>query len=156
MQDLRETFACEPILALLASSNDNPERLRRENRGHSPRVKKIGNRVLMIGRLRELALYRAEFLRHAGFTVSTPQDEFEAMGIMRLGDFDAIVVSYTLPDATVQELAESARDYCPDCPIIAITDTGIFDRRVSPDAVVVANDGPGALLSALNRVLEPS
>lgn len=156
MQGFHETFASQPIVALLASLENHPERNPREKRGsaHSPRTKKIGNRVLMIGRLRELALYRAEFLQQAGFIVSTPQDEFEAMGIIRLGNFDAIVLSYTLPDATVQELAESARDYCPDCPIIAITNTGMFDRRVAPDAVALANDGPGALLSALNQVLQ--
>jgi CheY-like chemotaxis protein len=110
----------------------------------------------MVGRLRELALYRAEVLRHAGFTVSTPGDEVEAMRIMHRGDFDAIVLSYTLPNATVQELADSARAFCPDCPIIAITETSMFDRRIAPDAVALANDGPLALLSALNRVLQPS
>lgn len=157
MQGLLQTFACDSVVALLASF-DNPERSRREQRGqaHSPREKKIGNRVLMVGRLRELALYRAEVLRQAGFTVSTPQDEHEALQIMQRGDFDAIVLSYTLPNDMVQQLAESARDYCPDCPIIAITGTSLFDRRIAPDAVAVANDGPGALLSALNRVLQPS
>lgn len=158
MGNLLETFASESVVAVLASFNDDPERPRREKRGQarSRRNKKIGSRVLMVGRLRELALYRAEVLRQAGFTVSTPQDEVEAVRIIRRGDFDAIVLSYTLPNETVQELADSARDYCPDCPIIAITDTSRFDRRIAPDAVALANDGPGALLSALNRVLQPS
>jgi hypothetical protein len=158
MESFLETFVYEPVVAFLASSNDNLERSRREKRGHahSPREKKIGNRVLMVGRLRELALYRAEFLRQAGFTVSTPQDTNEALGIVQRGDFDAIVLSYTLPNDTVQQLAEIARDCCPNCPIIAITDTSMFDRRIAPDAVAVANEGPGALLSALNRVLQPS
>jgi CheY-like chemotaxis protein len=158
MEGLLETFAAESIVALSASFNDDPEGRQRKPRGQadSPREKKIGNRVLMVGRLRELALYRAEVLRHAGFIVSTPTDEFEAVRIMQRGDFDAIILSYTLPNATVQELAESARDYCPDCPIIAITETSNFDRRIAPDAVALAKDGPGALLSALNRVLQPS
>jgi CheY-like chemotaxis protein len=158
MESLLETFASEPVFALLPSFNNDPEGLRREKKGqaHSPREKKLGNRVLMVGRLRELALYRAEFLQQAGFTVSTPKDENEALRIMRRGDFDAIVLSYTLPNDTVQQLAESARAYCPDCPIIAITETSLFDRRIAPDAVAVANDGPEALLSALNRVLQTS
>lgn len=157
MESLLETFAPEPVAAFFASFNKDPEGSRPEKRGqaHSPRAKKIGNRVLMVGRLRELALYRAEFLQQAGFAVSTPQDEVEAMRIMRRGEFDAIVLSYTLPNETVQQLADSARDYCPDCPIIAISDTSLFDRRIAPDAVAVANEGPGALLSALNRVLQP-
>lgn len=158
MEGLLETFAAEPTVALLASFNDDPEGPRRKKNGkaHSSREKKLGNRVLMVGRMRELALYRAEFLQQAGFVVSTPKDEVEAMRIMRRGDFDAIVLSYTLPNEMVQQLADGARDFCPDCPIIAITETSKFDRRIAPDAVALANDGPGALLSALNRVLQPS
>lgn len=157
MQSHCETFTSKLVVALLPLF-DAPENPRREKRGqaHSPRAKKLGNRVLMVGRMRELALYRAEFLQQAGFIVSTPTDEVEAMRIMRRGEFDAIVLSYTLPNDTVQQLADSARDFCPDCPIIAITETGRFDRRIAPDAVALANDGPGALLSALNRVLQRS
>jgi CheY-like chemotaxis protein len=158
MDGFLERFASESAVILLASFDEEPELPRREkrDRAHSAREKKIGNRVLIVGRLRELALYRAEFLQHAGFIVSTPQDDTEALGIMQRGDFDAIVLSYTLSNETVQELAESAREYCPDCPIIAITETGMFDRRIAPDAVALANDGPGALLSALKRVLQRS
>lgn len=157
MQDLLETLgSSHPVIVALASFHDDRERPRQEKRGHPPRSKKIGNRVLMVGRLRELALYRADVLQHAGFFVSTPENEFEAMNIIRLGHFDALVLSYTLPNTTVQELAERARDYCPDCAIIAITETGMLDRRIAPDAVALANDGPGALLSALRRVLQPS
>lgn len=153
-----ETFASEPVGALLASFYEDSDRPQPEKKGRarSSRGEKTGNRVLMVGRLRELALYRAEFLRQAGFAVSTPEDEAEAIRIMRRGEFDVIVLSYTLPNETVQQLADSAREYCPDCPIIAITDTSVFDRRIAPDAVAVANEGPAALLSALNRVLQPS
>jgi CheY-like chemotaxis protein len=157
MDALVETIASHTVLGLLASFNDDPKLLRRgkKDRALSGRQKKLGNRVLMVGRLRELALYRAEVLRQAGFAVSTPTDEVEAMRIMQRGDFDAIVLSYTRPNVTVQELAESAREYCPDCPIIAITETGMFDRRIAPDAIALASEGPGALLAALNGVLQP-
>lgn len=158
MNNFPEPLAYQPIVAFLPSFSDKPERSRLAKRQQvrSPRGKKLGNRVLMVGRFRELALYRAEVLRQAGFIVSTPGDANEAIQIMRHGDFDAIVLSYTLPNETVQRLAESAREYCPDCPVIAITDTSMLDRRIAPDAVAHANEGPGALLSALNRVLQPS
>ena len=111
--------------------------------------------MLVVGRQRELALYRAEFLRLAGYSVDTPADAGEALRIMRNDEFDAIVLSYTLPTETVHQLAESAREHCPDCPVIAIADTKKFDRLISPDAVALAKDGPEALLSALKRVLRP-
>jgi DNA-binding response OmpR family regulator len=108
----------------------------------------------MVGRIRELALYRAEFLRQAGFTVLIAGDVDEALRILQGRSFDAIVLSYTLPNHIVQYLAELARDHCPDCPVIAIAETRMLDRRIEPDAIAIADDGPAALLAALNRVLE--
>ena len=136
-------------------SNHDPERRRQPREAPGLRKRKSGNRVLVVGRQRELALYRAEFLRLAGYIVDTPDDVDEAIRLIRNDEFDAIVLSYTLPTETVQQLAESAREHCPDCPVIAIADTEKFDRLISPDAVALAKDGPEALLSALKRVLRP-
>jgi CheY-like chemotaxis protein len=85
-----------------------------------------------------------------------PADVDEAFRIMRRGHFDAIVLSYTLPSEVVQRFADTAREYCPDCPVIAITETNIVDRRIAPDAIALANEGPPALISALGRVLQSS
>jgi hypothetical protein len=41
---------------------------------------------------------------------------------MRTGQFDAIVLTYTLATDVMGQLAKAAREYCPDCPVIAITD----------------------------------
>jgi len=111
--------------------------------------------VLVAGRQRELALYRAEFLRLARYSVDTLEDVDEVLRMIRNDEFDAIVLSYTLPTETVQQLTESAREHCPDCPVIAIADTKRFDRLISLDAIALAKDGPEALLSALKRVLRP-
>jgi CheY-like chemotaxis protein len=148
-------FLCHPVV-LLPQFSETPKRLPKIRAGqNSPNKKKLGNRVLMLGRLRELALYRAEFLGQAGYITLVPPDEAEALRIMRHGQFDAIVLSYTLPDEMVQRFADAAREFCPDCPVIAITDTNTVDRRIAPDAVAIANEGPAALLSALGRVLQP-
>lgn len=141
------------ILACL--SNYDPERRKQPREAHGLRKRKAGNRVLVVGRHRELALYRAEFLRLAGYSVDTPEEVDEALRMIRNDEFDALVLSYTLPTETVHQLAESAREHCPDCPVIAIADTKKFDRLISPDAVALAKDGPEALLSALKRVLRP-
>lgn len=125
-------------------------------RGASSREKKRGNRVLMVGTFRELALYRAEVLRQSGFRVSVPENTNEAVLRLLEGDFDSVVLSYTLPSETVEQLAEIARESCPNCPIIAITDTQVFDKRITPDAIALAQDGPPALLAALHKVLEVS
>jgi CheY-like chemotaxis protein len=111
-----------------------------------------GSRVLLFGRIHELALYRAEVLRGRGFSVTIPNDSQEAVRIIRHGDFDIAVLSYTLPSDTVQQVAELVRQYRPECPLIAISESGRVDRRVAPDEIVIADDGPPGLLAALRRV----
>ena len=110
-------------------------------------------RVLLFGKHRELALYRAEVLRHSGFRVVIPRTRQEAVDAVRHGDFDAAILSYTLSADTVEEIAEMVRQHCPTCPLITISLERTRDRRIDPDAIVLAEDGPPALLTALRRVL---
>jgi hypothetical protein len=136
--------------------SDQPERIVSKP-GSRPRpAKKKGDRVLLIGRMRELALYRAEVLKHFGFKVSAPEDLDEALRIIKRGDFDALVLSYTLPSETVEYLAERAREACSDCPIVAIAHSLQIERLIEPDAIALAAEGPPALVEALNNVLRRS
>jgi CheY-like chemotaxis protein len=112
-----------------------------------------GKRILLLGRLQELALYRAEVLRDRGFDVRTSTDREEGLKLIRRGDFDAVVLSYTLSNDTVEELAEEIREHCPTCPLVVIAQTSRTDRKIAPDAVALADDGPKALIAALRRVL---
>lgn len=107
----------------------------------------------MLGRIRELALYRAAVLRDRGFDVSTPQTHEEAITDIRDGNFDTVVLSYTLPNDEVKELAQMVREHRPECPIVAIVaDLRRLDREIGPDAMVNADDGPDALLAVLRRI----
>lgn len=122
-------------------------------RRRSVRRKTHGNRVLMFGRIRELALYRAAVLRDRGFEVATPETREEAIATIRKGGFDIAVLTYTLSNDTVQELAELIREYCPGCPLIAIANSARMDREIGPDAMVNAKEGPNGLIAALRRVM---
>jgi CheY-like chemotaxis protein len=110
----------------------------------------------MFGRIRELALYRAAVLRDRGFDVATPNSREEAIAAIRNGGFDIVILTYTLSNETVQELAELLREYCPHCPLIAISANRRMDREIAPDEMVNADDGPAALLKALRRVTRPN
>ena len=112
------------------------------------------NRILLLGRIQELALYRAEVLRDRGFEVRTSTDKEQAIKLIRSRDFDAVVLSYTLSNDTVEELTEEIREQCPNCPLVVIAQTERFDRKIAPDAVALADDGPRALVSALQKVLQ--
>ena len=106
----------------------------------------------MFGRIRELALYRAEVLRDRGFEVATPDSREEAIAGIRKGNFDVAILTYTLPNDIVQELAQLVREHCPECPLIAISNNTRMDREIRPDVMVNADDGPNALIAALRRV----
>lgn len=107
----------------------------------------------MFGKLRELALYRAEVLRAHGYTVIIPDNKTEAVAAVRRGGFDVAVFTYTLSNDTVEELTELVRQHCPECRLITISDTKVPDAKIKPDANVIADDGPKALLEALRRTL---
>ena len=111
------------------------------------------NRVLLLGRIHELALYRAEVLSDRGFDVRTSTNKEEAVKLIRRADFDVVVLSYTLSTDTVEELAEEIREHCPSCPLVVISQTPLPDRKIAPDAIAVAGEGPKALVAALRRVL---
>jgi CheY-like chemotaxis protein len=111
-----------------------------------------GARVLLLSGIWEVALYRAEVLRAQGLEVLTPRNKEEAKQAIRRREADVVVLTYTLPSETVHELADLVRQYCPECRLVAISESGKFDDRVAPDAVVVADQGPTALIKAIRRL----
>jgi len=111
------------------------------------------NRVLLFGKIRELALYRAEVLRAHGFLVAIPETKAETVAAIRQGNYDVAVFTYTLSNDTVEELTELVRQHCPECRLITISDTRLPDPKINPDANVLADDGPRALLEALRETL---
>ena len=137
-----------------------PERSKGSNRTNrtaankrSPKKNGKYGKVLLFGQHRELALYRAEVLRHSGFSVIAPATRHESLEVIRRGDIDAVILSYTLSADMVEELTEMVRQYCSSCALITIAQGRTHDRRISPDAVVLAEDGPQALISTLRHVL---
>ncbi len=109
--------------------------------------------VFMVGHQRELLLYRAEFLSRSGFSVVAAETKAEAIATIKRGGFDAAILSYTLTSDTVEELSEMIRQSHPECPVISISRTGSEDRHLHPDEIVVGDEGPQALIKALQRAL---
>lgn len=141
-----------PAFQCFANSNDRLAKGRSDRRKTPDRRKNAATRVLLLGRVRELALYRAEVLSGHGYRVLTPSNKEEAVRAIRGGNYDVAILTYTLSSETVEEFAQLIREYCARCPVIVITDTNRFDRRINPDETVIADDGPAALVAALRRV----
>jgi len=121
-----------------------------KERRKKPRI--VGNRVLLFSGIFEVALYRAEVLRAHGLDVRTPRNKDEAIAIIQRCEVDVVVLTYTLPSETVNELSDLVRQYCAGCRLIAISESGRVDERVAPDAVVIASEGPAALVEAILRL----
>ncbi len=108
-------------------------------------------RVLLYGRWRELALYRAEVLERMGFDVIIPSSREEALKVVHRGGFEAAILSYTLSSDTVKEFADLIRQKCPGCPLLTISQTAESDPHIMPDEVVLSELGPAGLVAALHR-----
>ncbi len=145
-----------PFLFPVQAAGKHPGRTAGKADNPAPRGRlRVGspNRVLMFGKIRELALYRAEVLRTHGFNVTIPAAKADAVAAIQRGGFDVAVLTYTLSSDTVEELAELVRQHCPDCRLVTISETRNPDLKINPDANVLADDGPQALLAALRETL---
>ena len=110
--------------------------------------------VLMLATQVELGHYRAEFLQSHGVGVKVvfPESKAAAVSAIRGGNFDAVILSYTIPNEIAKELVELIDQVCPECPLIAITRERWEDREFNPDQTVLDTDPPQTLLEALARV----
>lgn len=135
---------------------DEPSRRIKDSSGGETRRRMNGNRVLLLGKQRELALYRAAVLRDRGFEVKTPFELNEAIAEITAGSYDVVVLSYTLSSDEVEHMAELVRQSCPNCPLVTISTTGWADRKVNPDQIVLADEGPAGLIRVLQRLRSDS
>ncbi len=157
MHEPRAYSASLPPLDIRAagrSTNGKPERTRVSRLPGNSRRHMSGRRVLLLGKQRELALYRAEFLRQRGFEVSIPSTVDSAIAEITGGAYDVAVLSYTLSSDEVQEMAELVRQSCPACPLVTISSSRYPDLKVDPDAKVLAEEGPAGLIKVLQKLRE--
>lgn len=108
--------------------------------------------VLLLAKHRELGLFRVHVLEEAGLQVIFPEHRNAAARVIGEGGFDVILLSYSLPNDAAEELIELARQKCPMCPVIAISEKGWDDRKLQPDETVLASEGPQGMLHAIDRV----
>ena len=121
--------------------------------GRQKHQRSLNRGVLLLGQFRELALYRAAYLRDRGFDVTVLIDIARAVDLIKYEHFDAVIFSYTLPSEAVVQLSQLLREVHSSSVVIAISNSIHVDRKVAPDEVVLADDGPEALLAALRRAV---
>lgn len=108
--------------------------------------------VLLLASHRELGLFRLHVLEQAGLNVIFPEHRNAAIRAINHGGFEIILLSYSLSNDAAEELIELARQKCPKCPVIAISEKGWDDRKLQPDETVLASEGPQGMLTAINQI----
>ena len=144
-----------PEMSVLAARPPRSKASARPNTSDGKKADAGAPRLLIVGSIRELGLYRAEYLRAKGFVVEViaPPSASEVVATLRQGAFDAVILSYTLPNRLALDLTELVRQECPGCALIAISNDHGVDPRIMPDELVIADHGPEALLKAVRRAL---
>jgi DNA-binding response OmpR family regulator len=115
-------------------------------------VQNKGKSLLLLSGDTELALLRAHALKQAGFFVSRADNRKEALELLEQ-KFDALVVSYSLSGENITEMTELFRQQNPTAPIVAVSREKWQDLKVDADFQLRGEDGPEALIEAVDSVL---
>jgi len=112
-----------------------------------------GKTVLLLSADPELALLRRSALAHAGFAVSRAGSRKEALQLLEKEKFDVLVISYSMSQESITEMAELFRRHNPNSPIVTVVKGKWQDLKIEFDAAVTGDEGPEALIEAVETVL---
>jgi DNA-binding NtrC family response regulator len=112
-----------------------------------------GKTLLLLSADPELSTLRGHALSQAGFSVSRAESRKEALELLEKEKFDALVVSHSMPEENIAEMAELFRTHNPNSPIVTVAKGRWQDLKIEFDAAVIGEEGPEALIEAVETVL---
>ena len=112
-----------------------------------------GKSVLLLSGDLELSLFKAHALGHAGFAVTRAESRKDAIHLMRESRFEVLVISYSLSQDALTELAGIFREQNPNAPIVGVAKGRWQDLPLEFDATVIGDEGPEELIEAVETVL---
>jgi DNA-binding response OmpR family regulator len=112
-----------------------------------------GKTVLLLSADTELSLLRRHALAQAGFAVARADSRQEALQFLQKKKFDVLVISYSLSTENIVEMTELFRARNPKSPIVTVAKGRWQDLKVEFDAAVTGEEGPEALIEAVETVL---
>ena len=112
-----------------------------------------GKAVLLLSADPELSLLRAHVLSHAGFSTTRADSRQEALQLLSEKQFDALVISYSTSGSDIVEMAHLFRGRNPNAPIITVAKDKWEDLKIDVDFVVTGEEGPEALIEAVDTAL---
>lgn len=105
--------------------------------------------IISVGESPNLLLLREAILQSSGFTVFSTADLAEAVAAIERGNFDVLLLCYSVPSEWRTELIEKFRQHCRGGRVVAITDRPITHCPSDVDELVYGIEGPDALMHAI-------
>ncbi len=113
----------------------------------------LGKKLLLLSADPELSQLRGHVLAHAGFAVSRADSRWEALRLLEQEQFDALVISYSMSDENIVEMTELFRKHNPNSAIVTVAKGKWQDLKIGADSAVTGEEGPEALIEAVETVL---
>jgi DNA-binding response OmpR family regulator len=106
--------------------------------------------VLMVGRDRVLVGTRSKVLRTAGYTVVPAFTPRQAIDEFVKGDFDLVLLCYSIPDNAKERLVSIIREHTSCTPIVSVAS---FDGQFDDFADATIENDPNLIIDSLRQVL---
>lgn len=112
-----------------------------------------GKKLLLLSADPELSLLRRHILAHAGFIVSRAISRKDALQLLEQEKFDVLVISHSMSQESILEMTGIFRVQNPNAPIVMVAKGRWQDLKIEFDSTVTGEEGPEALLEAVETVL---
>jgi CheY-like chemotaxis protein len=101
---------------------------------------------------------RRILLERAGYTVLTASDGEAGLEVFRSNHVDAVVLDYSMPRMSGEQVARAMRETKPEVPILLLSAyVGLHDEvRSIVDVYMTKGEGAPALLERLSKLLTNS
>jgi CheY-like chemotaxis protein len=111
--------------------------------------------VISVGANPELVRLRNFVLQEAGFKVISTLDQHDALARIERGECGVLLMCYSLEKSVRQRLADGLRKFCPNSPIILVTNEHLGKPEFA-DTFVYGVEGPEALIEVVAAAVEKS
>lgn len=112
-----------------------------------------GKKLLLLSADPELASLRHHILANAGFTVARAISRKDALQLLEQEKFDALVISHSMSQESIIEMAELFRKQNPNSPIVTVAKGRWQDLKIEFDSSVTGEEGPEALIETIETAL---
>ena len=112
-----------------------------------------GKKLLLLSADAELSSLRHHILANAGFKVSRAISRKEALQLLEQEKFDVLVISHTMSQESMIEMAGIFRVQNPNSPIVTVAKGRWQDLKIEFDSSVTGDEGPEALIETIETVL---